>query len=504
MLPQTTEQILSHFRPAPVTKELQQFVQKNAFSHQYLFVRKKGETTGYCSFCQKNVPLKDRTFMPHKAKATCPRCRKEVTVKHVWRGIKNIADVAYVYHFARSVRNKQMITCQTFYVDRFLDSNPCAIKYSPSCYYVFAGQGARMMYVQPYTREYILAKSIYTKNPSGDFYHYWRGKISANMASLARVIPHTPFQYSAWENYTDMEEQILRYLALFAKYPQSEYLSKCGLSALVKSYLDKLPAAGGVLNWRGKSPRKVLGFQPAKQELSHAGKADLAGGKLAHWIALRKSGCQILLPDLDAYGWLNETLILKSLREFVPFDKLLTYQKRLEKRGELAAYFFRDYLDYLRECQQLGYDMSCKESLYPNKLAEKHLQNQLRITHRRDRQLDQKISERYPRLVEKYEYAAKHFCIVVPKNSGDLIAEGRDLFHCVGDYIASYANGFTDIVFLRKAAEPAASYYTMEIYGGKILQCRGLENCDPTKEIHAFLEEFKHNRLTKKRKKRAV
>ncbi|VBB08586.1 Hypothetical protein LUCI_3864 [Lucifera butyrica] len=504
MLPQTAEQILSHFRQAPVTKDLQQFVRKNAFNQQYLFIRKKGDTTGYCSFCQKDVPLKDRSPLWHNTKTTCPRCRKEVAVKHVWRGIKNIADVAYVYHFARSVKNKQLITCQTFYVYRFLDGNPCAIEYSPSCYYVLSGQGAKMMYVQPYTREYILAKSIYTKNPSGDFYHYWRGKISANMASLARAIPHTPFQYSAWEIYTDMEEQILRYLALFAKYPQSEYLSKCGLSALLKSYLDKLPAARGVLNWRGKSLRKVLGFQPAKQELSHAGKADLAGGKLAHWIALRKSGCQILLPDLDAYGWLNETSVLSSLREIVPFDKLFTYQKRLEKRGELTAYFFRDYLDYLRECRQLGYDMSRKEILYPNKLAEKHIQNQLRIKQKRNRQLDQKISERYPHLVEKYGYAANNFCIVVPKSSSDLIAEGHYLRHCVGNYIDRYANGFTDIVFLRKAAEPAVAFYTLEIYDGEILQCRGFKNCSHTREIHAFLEEFKQHRLTKKRKKQAV
>jgi hypothetical protein len=504
MLPETVEQILSHFRQAPVTKDLQQFVRKNAFNQQYLFIRKKGDTTGYCSFCQKDVPLKERSSLPHNAKATCPHCRQEVNVKHVWRGIKNIADVAYVYHFARSVRNKQMITCQTFYVYRFLEGNPCAIEYSPSCYYVFSGQGAKMMYVDPYFRRYVLTQSIYTKYPSGSFYYGWQGKLAVNMASLARAIPHTPFQYSAWENYTDMEEQILRYLALFTKYPQVEYLSKCGLSAFIQSYLERYQVTKGLLNWRGKSLRKVLGFQPTKQELHHIEKMNLSGVTLACWIALRKNGCPVLLPDLSTYGWLTETSVLNSLRELVPFDKLFAYQKRLEKRGELTAYFFRDYLDYLRECRHLGYDMSCKDILYPNKLAEKHIQNQLRIKHKSDRQLDQKISERYPQLVQKYEYAANNFCIVVPKNSGDLIAEGHYLRHCVGDYTERYANGFTDIVFLRKVAEPAAAYYTMEIYDGEILQCRGIKNCNPTKEIHAFLDEFKQHRLTKKRRKWAV
>ncbi|WP_040293958.1 PcfJ domain-containing protein [Acetonema longum] len=301
-----------------------------------------------------------------------------------------------------------------------------------------------------------------------------------------------------------MEEQILRYLALFAKYPQSEYLSKCGLSAFIQSYLERYPVTRGLLNWRGKSLRKVLGFQPAKQELRYIVKTNLSGVTLAAWLALRKNGCPVLLPDLAAYGWLTETSVLKELHEAVPFDKLFTYQKRLEKRGELTAYFFRDYLDYVRECRQLGYDMSRKEILFPNKLAEKHIQNQRRIKHKRDRQLDQKILERYPQLVEKYKYAAHNFCIVVPKNSGDLIAEGHYLRHCVGNYIDRYANGFTDIVFLRKAADPAASYYTLEIYDGDILQCRGIKNCSPTEEIYAFLDEFKQHRLTKKRKKRAV
>lgn len=504
MLPQTTDQILAHFRKDPVTKNLQEFVRKNAFEHQYLFIREKGDATGYCSFCQKDIPLKNRSSMPHNTETTCPRCQQEVTVKHVWRGIKGIADVAYVYHFARSVKNKQMITCQTFYVYRFLDGKPETMEYSPSCYYVFSNEGSKMMYVYPYSRAYCLTKSVYIKNPAGDFYQHWRSKISANLDSLAHAIRHTPFQYSAWEKYTAMDEKILLYIKQFAKYPQVEYLSKCGLSAFIQSYLERYPVTRGLLNWRGNSLRKVLGFQPTKQEFQYIDNKNLSGVTLANWIALRKSGCPVLLPALHSYGWLTEINALNKLRETVSFDKLLTYQKRLEKRGELTAHFFRDYPDYLRECRQLGYDLSRKDILYPNKLADKHLQNQLRIKQKANRQLDKKLTERYPKLVEKYQYASADFCIVIPRTSSDLIGEGYHLRHCVGGYIDRYANGLTDIVFLRKTAEPAVAYYTMEIQNGRILQCRGLKNCVPTDEIYAFLDEFRHFCFTKKRQKCAV
>ncbi|CQR73897.1 hypothetical protein SOV_33960 [Sporomusa ovata DSM 2662] len=178
----------------------------------------------------------------------------------------------------------------------------------------------------------------------------------------------------------------------FAQYPQLKYLSKCGLSEFVKAYLERYPVTRGLLNWRGKSLQKVLGFQPTKQELCHIGKAKLSGVRIASWITLRKSGCPVHLPDLDTYGWFEETSVLSELREVVPLDKLFAYQKRLEKRGELTAYFFRDYWDYLRECKQLNFDMSRKETLYPNKLAEKHLQNQLRIKQKRSRLLDEKFT----------------------------------------------------------------------------------------------------------------
>lgn len=501
MLPQTAEQILSHFRQEPVTKDLQQFVRKNAFEDNYLFIRKKGDTAGYCSFCQKDIPLKNCQSIRHNEETLCPSCRQKFAVKHVWRGIKSLSDVAYVYHFARSIRDKQILTCQTFYVCRFENGNPCNLEYYPSCYYVFSGEGSKMMYQDRYSRHYVIAKSTYLKNPTGAIYYPWRCKIVANLDSLKRSIRRTAFQYSAWEKYTDLDEHILLYLALFAKYPQLEYLSKRGLSAFIKSHLAKNRNTLGLLNWRGKTMSKVLGFQPDKRELSYAD--NLSGEKLIDWITLRKSGCPVLLPDLDAYGWLNNNRVLNQISEIIPFDKLLSYQKRLKKRGELFPYFFRDYLDYLEECKELNFDMSRKETLYPNNLPEKHLQNQKLLSQKRNPQLDIKIRERYPKLAQQYEYASKSFRTVVPKDSGDFIVEGGRLDHCVARYADRYANGKTDIVFLRKAAEPDTPYYTMEIHNSRILQCRGMKNSAPEGEIKAFLDEFMQYCSRKKPKKRA-
>ncbi|MDR1701988.1 MAG: PcfJ domain-containing protein [Sporomusaceae bacterium] len=503
MLPQTAEEILDHFQQDPITKDLQQFVRKNAFKNNYIFIRQKGDTAGYCSFCQKDVPLKNFQSIRHNEEKHCPCCRKKFTVKHVWRGVKSIADTAYVYHFARSVKDKQMITCQTFYVSRFWNGDIFALAYSPSCYYVFSGEGGKMMYNDHYNQKYILTKSVYIKNPTGAFDFEWKGEIIANFNSLSRAIRGTVFQHCAWEKYTNLEGHILLYLVLFSKYPQVEYLSKRGLSGFIAAYLLKHRHAVNLLNWRGKTMGKVLGFEPDKRELRYA--TNLAGDKLSDWIVLRQNGCPVLLPDMDAYNWLDRysLTLLNEISKIISLTKLLSYQKRLEKRGELSANFLRDYLDYLRECHELNFDLTRKEILCPDKLLEKHRQNQKLISQKRNQKLDEKIKERYPKLAQKYEYVSKDFCTLVPQDAGDFVFEGGRLEHCVANYAERYAKGTTDIVFLRKVAEPDVPYYTMEIHNGNILQCRGMKNSAPGTEINIFLDEFKEYCSQKKAKKRA-
>jgi hypothetical protein len=361
------------------------------------------------------------------------------------------------------------------------------------------------MYKDYYNKQYVLTKTTHIKNPGiTNTYFGWRGKIVVNLNSLARSIRGTFFQYSAWEKYTDFNEYILLYLSLFTKYPQVEYLSKRGLSGFIKSYLAKNRVTYSLLNWRSKTMRKILGFEPDKNELRYA--AQLSGEKLAAWIAMRKSGCPILLPDLDTYNWLNSNnhSVLQETSEIVPLNKLLSYQKRLKKRGGLSPFFLRDYLDYLKECRELNLDLSRKENLYPNNFSERHLKNQKLLSQKRNPQLDIKIQKRHLKLARKYEYASQNFQTVVPKDSGDFVIEGGRLDHCVARYAERYANEMTDIVFLRKAAEPDTPYYTMEISNGKVVQCRGLRNCAPDAEINTFLEEFRKYCSRKKAKKYAV
>ena len=81
--------------------------------------------------------------------------------------------------------------------------------------------------------------------------------------------------------------------------------------------------------------------------------------------------------------------------------------------------------------------------------------------------------------------------IVVPATASAIANEGVKLHHCVGTYIDKVVKGETNILFVRKLDAPSVPYYTMEVgKSGRIVQCRGQNNCGMTEEVKEFVKEF--------------
>jgi hypothetical protein len=60
------------------------------------------------------------------------------------------------------------------------------------------------------------------------------------------------------------------------------------------------------------------------------------------------------------------------------------------------------------------------------------------------------------------------------------------------------------IFFIREQTNPSTPYYTLELRNGVVIQCRGLKNCAPTKEVEAFIKEFTKQKLKKKKQTQRV
>lgn len=72
------------------------------------------------------------------------------------------------------------------------------------------------------------------------------------------------------------------------------------------------------------------------------------------------------------------------------------------------------------------------------------------------------------------EFSDKNYTIFSAKTSQDLIEEGINLHHCVGNYVNKVNNGDCSIFFLRKIEEPDISLITIEVVNDEVLQIRGL------------------------------
>lgn len=103
----------------------------------------------------------------------------------------------------------------------------------------------------------------------------------------------------------------------------------------------------------------------------------------------------------------------------------------------------------------------------------------------------------------KYEYAGEKYSVIAPSCVEDVLAEGRNLHHCVAEqdrYLDRIERRESYILFLRRTNEPDVSYYTLEVEpGGTIRQKRTLYDRNDEDIITAepFLREWQ--KVIKKR-----
>lgn len=199
------------------------------------------------------------------------------------------------------------------------------------------------------------------------------------------------------------------------------------------------------------------------------------------------------IVPLDRYFSLsneNNTEINRTCNAYV-------YNTVLHKTISDAVDFVRMYQDYLRMYYSCClYNQTLEEAdrrEFPLKPKPSHLvdwHNKAVQDYRAYCNLQaEKNKERYDTLIKErildpnytsLFYKAKDFVVTGPSCYDDLAKEGRDLDHCVESYAYQFANGDTNIYFLRHTLDPNTSFYTMEVLptskGLLLNQCFGLKN----------------------------
>lgn len=496
-----------------ITEELRTFVNEVALgSANHIFYKRKGNNQeAYCTKCKTDFITKG---LKHNEYAKCPICKKEFQCKADRKGRKSLAHAATILWFEKSIKDEKVLVARGFSLRRSFEGDYRNIEdeYLELANYIFEERKSTMI-----SRGYYWHWNGYSLTNWGE-----RATIhNFNINSLAKapyyvakdrleeVIKGTYLQYSCCENFDGVD--ILKYLDFYNKYPGIEGLIKIGLGNIVAIKVQGL-SVGRCINWKGENIYEML-------KLSKKDYKDLIKRKVAIrplTLELYQLNCKFKekdrltvddVKDLEnIIGTLGETYNLKKILKYTTIKKTYNYMYKQFKNRDKGQYHSCNgvlitWADYIEDCNKLNIDLSKDINLFPKSVYRSHQNTIKQVEYKNNLEMDKKISKRVVRLKE-LTFTYKDLIIRPAESSEEIIREGKEQVICIGSYVKKYAEGMTNLFFIRKKGEEEKPFFAVEISREwRGVQVRGKRNCPGTKEVKEFMEVFEIEKLNNKRKK---
>ncbi|MPM69911.1 hypothetical protein SDC9_116859 [bioreactor metagenome] len=485
-----------------VTDEIKKFVRDDVFGRsEYLFVTKeKDKYKGYCSKCKHEYEVE---HLHHNERGICPICGAEVTVKSTRYGRKNCLNEACFYYFEKSIADPKAVVCKGYYVtkDYTLDyKNPKEI-YDLCAMYIFEDKKATM----------IKESWGYTWGVRSSIFDFNQGYLAPKMCycsfeSIEKAIKGTSFQYIPYKEFQG-HYSMVKVFGEYTKYPWIEQIVKMGFAEIIKAKLSGHSMLN-CLNYKGKDVFKIL-------KLSRKDVKDIRESKkhitplflnLYQLQAKHKAGLSPAevksLENKCRYNYPRLENILKYTTLKKAFKYMEKQYKKYAKKFEYEGNVIITWSDYIDDCIKLEMDISSEHVLFPKDVHSAHQNTINQIKVKENKKYDKQIEKR-AKALQKYIFEYKELLIRPALSSKELIEEGSALNHCVAThYIKPYAEGNTDIFFIRKVEEPEKPYCTVEVSKGKVIQSKIKGNKCPDEVTQEFIKAFTEIKLSRKKKNR--
>lgn len=292
---------------------------------------------------------------------------------------------------------------------------------------------------------------------------YWR--------DLEGDLEGTPYQYCNIEGglapYTSEEIEIL--LQRVLRNPVAyELLQKAQLNNLA-IHCDKFVNKGS-FEKRFGVPKDYLQFMV---------KHNITYDELEVLQVIRHKNIKVIRKLTELYNF-------KELARYLDMEKALA--NGLNKNTE---HLYRDYLDF---AERLHLNMKDKRVLYPKDIVKSHDELMHQVETIENQEIIEKIKTRYEELKDLSYKDDKYVIYPVPTMS-DLIKESEVQNICIRSYNERYANGETNLFFMRNVKNVSKPLVAIEVRDKRIVQSRGKGNDDPTKLQKAFIAKWENEVL---------
>lgn len=467
-------------------KDWDHWVDKVAEQEQFIFYDyvRGGATHGYCTYCEKEVPIRKPTY---NKVGRCPCCRRKVTFKSTGQAGWVRTDTQYVYLLQACTDG---LICREFRISHTHPKGKYTEPPERFCHEIrrslfdSSGKQLRAYYWGVYKQQY--TRWIKCNNCSPSFYTWYGreegrvyGKTLPNLAR--RGLNRTGLiEYIKQQVIVDPEH----YLAVYRYVPQLEQISKASLPALVRECLHGYGEFTKKLSMEdATSLTKMLGVN--SHELKRL-RENHGGTPYLSWLRYEKAiGREI--PDRIISWFCKEKIAWEDIC-FIA-NRMSVVQTYNYVRRNMAAYkmtskeVITTWADYLSMATRFKYDTSDPIVYRSSKLRQRHDELAARGGDKDITIEAGEILQKYPHLDDiiaslgqKYAYCGEEYVIIAPSSIEEIIMEGRKLHHCLSHaerYWERMEKHESYLLFLRRAATPDEPYYTMEIEpGGTVRQIR--------------------------------
>ena len=288
------------------------------------------------------------------------------------------------------------------------------------------------------------------------------------------------FKYSCADRYKYCD--LMKFLRLYEKYPQAEYLMKLNLDyyATSKMILKQIDKDKKFRTWLIQNQAEIF--------------------MKGYYVS----------TILKAY---KEKKSLEFVQQFEIFNKTFMHSDKYQAikevfNGDIERFFlylksqktndYYPYFDYLTACKFLEIDMTKDKNLIPHDFKKWH---DIRIDeyHSKQAEEDEKkrkeLYEQFAQVANKYLILQRNlkdkYITLIAKSPVELVNEGEKLHHCVGrmGYDQKFAREETLIFFIRLKDEQKTPLVTVEysIKKHKVLQCYADHDSKPCEEIENYV-----------------
>lgn len=493
----------------------------------YIWRGRNGD--GICSACRSEIDGR-HLWQGHKGWTNCPECGKNVQVRDLRYGHKTLKQMFYTVEWRKSVLEKDALVMVGIYCECDpSDERPWMAEklIVPVLVDVFRyGKSAerfqRAVWGYPDTRPGYAAWHMRRDvRALGVTYFGRKTDVIVSEGNFRETLAGTPFAGGFAEVCRAMGKDGIcaagdqsEIISALARRPWIEYMVKAGFCKMGRTAIWSTPR--GVLNPKGKNLRSIMKLSKDRFAELKGKRADIALDELQLIQRADSDGVKITLEEVRQ--------ICGRLYSFWGVDELLKLYGRIDR--PLVRFLKKcnrddvgELRDYLRAAIEVGIDLSMPEARIPKNLHEAHdrtvqLERETRNARQRKEKetkcenLQGKLDKRLKTLESKYAFEFGGLILRPARKLIELIDEGNALNHCVGSYVDSYADGRTDILFLRRAEEPDKPWRTIEFSPttGRMTQDRGFGNDrrgmapELRAELDAFWQAFAQKGKQKGRK----